>query len=80
MSKSDENKFLLFSNSEDKLMYKKDEIIEGVEKAESIINNLYLNYPFLTFRFKKLKDNNENNKIIISENKKKLFDRRVSMV
>ena len=79
MSKSDENKFLLFSNSEDKLMYKKDEIIEGVEKAESIINNLYLNYPFLTFRFKKLKDNNENNKIIISENKKKLFDRRVSM-
>ena len=79
MSKSEENKFLLFSNSEDKLMYKKDEIIEGVEKAESMINNLFSKYPYLTFRFKKIKQNKENNKIIIPENKKKLFDRRVSM-
>ena len=64
MSECHENKSLLFSNSEDKLMYKKDEIIEEVKNAESTINKLYTNYPYFKFRLKKLNITDSDNKII----------------
>ena len=49
MSKSKVNKFLLFSVN---WCIKLDEIIIEVEKVEYSINNLYIKYPYLTFRFK----------------------------
>ena len=70
MSECHENKSLLFSNSEDKLMYKKDEIIEEVKNAESTINKLYTNYPYFKFRLKKLNITDSDNKIIPQLSKK----------
>ena len=78
MSECHENKSLLFSNSEDKLMYKKDEIIEEVKNAESTINKLYTNYPYFKFRLKKLNITDSDNKII-SKLSKKFSSPRISL-